>query len=166
MLLPLNPLYIFRIAQPLCLGKLIDYFEENSDMSVETAYLYATGVVLGTLLPTLLIHPYFHECLHLGLQIRTALCSMIYTKSLKLNHKALTQTNVGQVVNLMSNDVGRFDEASCYLHYFIVGPLQAIITAIILYFLAVGPSCLVGMSVLILFIPFQSKKINKTLTDL
>lgn len=56
----------------------------------------------------------------------------------------------------MSNDVNRFDNVVLFLHYLWVGPLQAITVTIILLFV-LGPSCLMGLAVLILFVPLQSK---------
>lgn len=75
---------------------------------------------------------------------------------LRLNQKALSETSTGQIVNIISNDVSRFDSSAIYPHYLIIGPLQAIITGVILYFYVIGPSCLAGMAILILFAPFQS----------
>ena len=60
------------------------------------------------------------------------------------------------MVNLMSNDVNRFDFSVIFLHYLWVGPLQTIITMAILLHV-IGPSCLVGLAVLMLFVPLQSK---------
>ena len=59
------------------------------------------------------------------------------------------------MVNIMSNDVNRFDFSVIFLHYLWVGPLQTLISTIILLYV-IGPSCLVGLSVLILFVPLQS----------
>jgi len=71
-----------------------------------------------------------------------------------LSQKALGQTTIGQMVNLLSNDVNRFDLSVLFLHYLWVGPLQALISMAILLKL-IGPSCLAGLSVLILFVPLQ-----------
>lgn len=74
---------------------------------------------------------------------------------MNLSQKALSQTSVGHVVNLMSNDVRRFDTfAWGPAHFFLIGPLQALITTAIL-FSVIGPSCLTGLALLILFVPLQ-----------
>ena len=77
------------------------------------------------------------------------------TQCLMLSQKALGQTTVGQMVNIMSNDVNRFDLSVNFIHYFWVGPLQCIVATIILY-TYIGPSCLVGLGVLVLYVPLQS----------
>jgi ATP-binding cassette subfamily C (CFTR/MRP) protein 4 len=67
---------------------------------------------------------------------------------------ALGEATVGQVVNLMSNDVKRFDVAIIFLHYLWLGPLQ---TFVVTYFMwvEVGPSAAIGVASLLLFIPLQ-----------
>lgn len=61
---------------------------------------------------------------------------------------------VGQMVNLLSNDVSRFDTSSFYLHYLWMGPLQAVMVT---YFLwqEIGVSSVLGVATLIMIIPLQ-----------
>lgn len=84
------------------------------------------------------------------------LSTEMFLQCLKLSQKALGQTSIGQMVNLMSNDVNRFDLSVGFAHYFWIGPLQAAITTVILMYV-IGPSCLVGLAVFIIFIPFECK---------
>lgn len=71
---------MYRIGQPLCLGKLINYFDPESQMSAWEAYLYATGVTLGSLLFSITMQPYFFECYHYGMKLRIAACYLVYQK--------------------------------------------------------------------------------------
>ena len=44
------------------------------------AYLFATGVVLGSGMFVLTHHPFFFGIQHVGMKIRVAACSVIYKK--------------------------------------------------------------------------------------
>ena len=59
------------------------------------------------------------------------------------------------MVNLLSNDVNRFDLSALWAHYLWVGPLQlAIVTALLCQ--KIGPSALVGAVLLVVAVPLQS----------
>ena len=66
----------------------------------------------------------------------------------------MRQTTVGQSINLMSNDVSRFDHTAVLLVYLWVGPLQ---TLILLYLMwrEIGFGALIGVSTILLVIPIQ-----------
>lgn len=57
-------------------------------------------------------------------------------------------------MNLLSNDVNRFDIAVIFLHYLWIGPLE---TIVVTYFLwqEVGVSSIFGVAALLMFIPLQ-----------
>uniref|UniRef100_T1IZ26 Uncharacterized protein n=1 Tax=Strigamia maritima TaxID=126957 RepID=T1IZ26_STRMM len=143
-----------RIVQPIFLGGLIRYFTPGSETTSTEAILYATGVAVCSGIFPLTHHPYFFGVQHTAMQIRVACCSLIYRKAIRLSQAALGQTTIGQMVNLLSNDVNRFDQSILYLHYLWVGPIQTIITVGILWWM-LGPSCLAGILVLLLFVPLQ-----------
>uniref|UniRef100_A0A8C9CP31 ATP binding cassette subfamily C member 4 (PEL blood group) n=1 Tax=Phocoena sinus TaxID=42100 RepID=A0A8C9CP31_PHOSS len=76
-------------------------------------------------------------------------------EALCLSNLAMGKTTTGQIVNLLSNDVNRFDQVTIFLHFLWAGPLQAIIVTILLW-MEIGISCLAGMAVLIILLPLQS----------
>lgn len=144
-----------RIVQPLALGQFIAFYTpEQTEITKEQAYWYAAGVVGCSLINIVTAHPYMMGVLHLGMKMRVGCCSLIYRKSLKLSKTALGQTTVGQVVNLLSNDVNRFDLAVIFAHQLWVGPIETIICTYFMY-LQVGLSAAVGVFLLIMFIPMQ-----------
>lgn len=121
---------------PFLFGALLSYIRETfpdyaGDMF--EAYFYAAAVVAASAFNVMLMHPYLLSQLHLGMKMRVAMCSMIYRKSLRLSKNALGETTVGQVVNLLSNDVGRLDLAIIFLHFLWVGPLETIIVTYLMY---------------------------------
>ncbi|PNF14801.1 putative multidrug resistance-associated protein lethal(2)03659 [Cryptotermes secundus] len=155
---------LLRLSQPLLLGRLVRHFsaaESDASITIEEAYIYAAGVVLCSALNVIVIHPYMMAIFHMGMKIRVACCSLIYRKALRLSMTALGETTAGQVVNLMSNDVNRFDVAVVFLHYLWIGPIE---TFVVTYFMwnEVGPSAAIGVASLLLFIPLQGFLGKKT----
>uniref|UniRef100_A0A668ANY5 Multidrug resistance-associated protein 4 n=1 Tax=Myripristis murdjan TaxID=586833 RepID=A0A668ANY5_9TELE len=147
-----------KVIQPLLLGKLIEFFESydpNNKAAVYEAYGYAAGISLSTTFLAVLHHLYFYHVQRAGMKIRVAMCHMIYQKALCLNSTALAKTTTGQIVNLLSNDVNRFDEVTLYLHFLWVGPLQAAAVILLLLYV-IGPSCLAGMTVLVILMAVQT----------
>ncbi|KAK9504179.1 hypothetical protein O3M35_010567 [Rhynocoris fuscipes] len=143
-----------RIAQPLLLGGLISFFTPGSKMTLGEAYGWAVGVILCSGFNVLFMHPYMMAVMHIGMKVRVAACSLIYRKALRLSKMTLGQTTVGQVVNLLSNDVNRFDIAFIFLQYLWLGPLQ---TCIVTYLMwqQVGVAAVIGLATLFVFIPLQ-----------
>ncbi|XP_006814818.1 ATP-binding cassette sub-family C member 4-like, partial [Saccoglossus kowalevskii] len=99
-----------KVIQPLLLGQLISYFSPGSTKTQTEAYLYAFGVSICAFLLIVTHHPYFHCTQVIGMRIRICCCALIYRKALTLSNKALGETTTGQIVNLLSNDVNRFDQ--------------------------------------------------------
>lgn len=123
-------------VKPFLLGPTVDYIRETFPEYVGEmfeAYFYATAVVLASAINVCFMHPYMLSQLHMGMKMRVAMCSMIYRKSLKLSRNALGETTVGQVVNLLSNDVGRLDVAIIFLHFLWVGPIETIVVTYLMY---------------------------------
>ncbi|CAH1738402.1 unnamed protein product [Aphis gossypii] len=157
---------ILKMSQPLFIGGVLSYFNPNETEKADLGYAYmcAFGLVFSMFTSMVLQNVTLIEILHCGMKMRIACCSMIFRKSLCLSNTATGKTTVGQVINLLSNDVNRFDRAATFLHYLWIGPLQSIVVT---YFLwqEIGVSSLLSIVIMILIIPFQgwlSKKLSKT----
>ncbi|XP_009190354.1 multidrug resistance-associated protein 4 isoform X5 [Papio anubis] len=147
-----------KVIQPIFLGKIINYFENYDPMdsvALNTAYAYATVLTVCTLILAILHHLYFYHVQCAGMRLRIAMCHMIYRKALRLSNMAMGKTTTGQIVNLLSNDVNKFDQVTVFLHFLWAGPLQAIAVTALLW-MEIGISCLAGMAVLIILLPLQS----------
>ncbi|KAI4581551.1 hypothetical protein MJG53_009994 [Ovis ammon polii x Ovis aries] len=106
-----------RVVQPIFLGKMISYVENyhlSDSATLHEAYGYAAGLSACVLVWAVLHHLYFYHIQRVGMRLRVAVCHMIYRKALRLSSSAMGKTTTGQVVNLLSNDVNRFDQ--CLLH--------------------------------------------------
>ena len=117
------------------LGKLVSFYaSSNTDAEDKIdAYLYAVGVILTSALSVMSMHPNMLGMQHSGMKIRVALCSLLYRKSLRLSRTAMVDTTSGQVVNLMSNDVGRLDTSTLHVHFLWIGPLEIAIVTYLMY---------------------------------
>ncbi|XDB55923.1 hypothetical protein AB1E18_009385 [Capra hircus] len=147
-----------RVVQPIFLGKMVSYVENydpSDSAALHEAYGYAAGLSACVLVWAVLHHLCFYHMQRVGMRLRVAVCRMIYRKSLCLSSSAMGKTTTGQIVNLLSNDVNRFDQVTMFLHYLWVGPLQAI-TVTALLWMEIGMSCLAGMAVLIILLLLHS----------
>ncbi|XP_031814417.1 multidrug resistance-associated protein 4 [Sarcophilus harrisii] len=146
-----------KVVQPIFLGKIIEYFESDSpnNVSLNWAYGYAAALSFCTLILAILHHLYFYHVQCAGMKLRVAMCHMIYRKALRLSNAAMGKTTTGQIVNLLSNDVNKFDQVTIFLHFLWAGPIQAIAVTVLLW-LEIGVSCLAGMAVLLILLPLQS----------
>ncbi|XP_054655590.1 ATP-binding cassette sub-family C member 4-like isoform X3 [Dunckerocampus dactyliophorus] len=147
-----------KVIQPLLLGQILVFFENydpDDRGGVHVAYVCAAGMCLSTFALTLLQHVYYYLVQRTGMKMRVAVCHVIYCKALRLSSQAMGHTTTGQIVNLLSNDINRFDEITLNLHYLWVAPLQAAVIITFLWY-EIGPSCLAGVAVLALLIPVQT----------
>uniref|UniRef100_A0A8D0T9Z5 Multidrug resistance-associated protein 4 n=1 Tax=Sus scrofa TaxID=9823 RepID=A0A8D0T9Z5_PIG len=147
-----------KIVQPVLLGKIIsylEYYDPSDSAAFHEALAYAAGLSVCVLTWAFLHHLYFYHIQRVGMRLRVAVCHMIYRKALRLSNLATRETSTGQIVNLLSNDVNRFDQVTMFLHFLWVGPLQAVVVTALLW-MEVGISCLAGMAVLILLLLLQS----------
>ncbi|XP_015783978.1 multidrug resistance-associated protein 4-like [Tetranychus urticae] len=152
---------IFPFVQTLFMGELVDLIYQMSKagadiQSIKTKiYYYGAAVVVSQILGSYTNNYYWFYARRGGLETRVACSRLIYHKTLKLSQKALGQTTTGQIVNLLSNDVARFDYAAEFPFFFIFGPIQVVLYLWILW-PQLGISAVVGFIVLFLFAPFQT----------
>lgn len=77
-----------------------------------------------------------------------------------MNSKSLGTTTAGQLVNLISNDVSRFDAIFMYLHYLWIMPIQIVLVCYLIY-TQVSVAALIGVaSITLQTLPVQSKPKN------
>ncbi|XP_061393047.1 probable multidrug resistance-associated protein lethal(2)03659 [Musca vetustissima] len=149
-----------RTSQPLFLMGLIGYYSKG-EQEIKTAYLYAAGVIACSAINVMFMHPYMLGTMHVGMKIRVAMCSLIYRKSLRLSKTALGSTTAGQVVNLISNDVGRLDLATIFINYLWVGPMETCLITYLMY-REIGIAAVFGVAFMLMFIPLQGWLGKKT----
>ncbi|KAI2474163.1 ATP-binding cassette sub-family C member 4 [Diabrotica virgifera virgifera] len=146
---------VIRTFQPYMLGGILDYYAPGSTKSKFEAYIYGVGMVTFTFMGSLIMNQYVTNAAHIGMKMRAAACAVVYRKATRLSRTALGDTPGGKVVNLLSNDVARFEMASIMIHQMWIGPISGIIVMFMLYQRS-GLSGVAGILVIVLMAPLQA----------
>ncbi|CAF3162568.1 unnamed protein product [Rotaria sp. Silwood2] len=150
----LFPYFAAKIAQPLLLKRIVLTITDINAPSY-VSYLYAIGLGLVKTILVLLHHQYFFRTTRIGMHIRISLSTLIYKRLLSLPTGAIRETTTtGQLVNLVSNDVSKFDILCTYIHHFWAGPLQALVIFGLIWN-EIGLATLFGYAIFLLQIPLQ-----------
>lgn len=79
-----------------------------------------------------------------------------FIQVLRLSQTALGDTQPGQIVNLISNDVSRFDLVVKFLNAMWTAPLLIIIVTYLLW-IEIEWAGMIGISIVFIVVPIQSK---------
>lgn len=147
-----------RLVQPIMIGRVVSYLSSSDDDPFAATYKEAQysviAIVLSSFLLMISIHHGFVRHTRHGNNVRSALTHLIYKKVLRLSMSSFVQTDIGQILNILANDINRFEEMGFLLVYIAAAPLGSVIALAVTYnFL--GNSSFAGFVLLILFIPFQ-----------
>ncbi|KAM8892732.1 cystic fibrosis transmembrane conductance regulator isoform 1-T1 [Spinachia spinachia] len=116
-----------KAVQPQLLGRIIASFDPFHAPERSQGYFLALGLCLLFTARFLLLQPAIFGLHHLGMQIRIALFSLIYKKTLKLSSRVLDKISTGQLVSLMSAHLNKLDESLGLAHFIWITPLQCIL---------------------------------------
>ncbi|KAG1673194.1 Multidrug resistance-associated protein 4 [Nymphon striatum] len=149
--------WILKPCLPLIFSMLLIELQnwENNKNNVEMLYSYTALCCIMFLVSPLAAQNFYFYTEKAGIVLRNALCSAIYKKITKISHQGFTQTDTGEIMNIVTNDVNRFDQDFKYLNFIIISPIQWIIVSCILW-QAIGLLPLIGMGVLMLALPLQA----------
>ncbi|XP_065916538.1 ATP-binding cassette subfamily C member 4-like isoform X2 [Dysidea avara] len=118
------------------------------------AYLYATGLMLVMLCIAVQYTWVYYWSDKIGMMSRIIMTGAIYRKVLRLSHSTIGLLSIGHIVNLASNDVQRFNQGFEYIHELWLVPLLTLSLTYLLW-REIGPSCLVGMFLVVFQSPVQ-----------
>ncbi|XP_018392357.1 PREDICTED: multidrug resistance-associated protein 4-like [Cyphomyrmex costatus] len=150
---------VVRVMIPILQSWIIKYFviDPNTKNKIETneVMIYISLLVIVNVISTMLLHHTFMQSVHIGMKIRISCSSLLYRKLLRLNTASMNQTGAGQIMNLLSNDVIRFDQLTMCLNYIWITPLMTAIIGTIMW-QKIGISSFVGIgSMFIIVLPGQ-----------
>ncbi|KAI2474069.1 ATP binding cassette (ABC) protein subfamily C member, provisional [Diabrotica virgifera virgifera] len=153
-----------RISQPFMITQLIYVYESNQvNDDKSDVYIYALLIIITSFITNNMAHNFNLLNSQMALKMRVSVCSLIYRKALRLSKSALAETTIGQMVNLLSNDVDRFDNSIFYFQYTYVAPIEMLVVMYLLYH-NIGTTALAGAVLLLSIIPLQfwlGKKTSK-----
>ncbi|KAJ2946418.1 hypothetical protein O0L34_g12457 [Tuta absoluta] len=144
-----------RTLQPVVFSELLNYWVVDSTMSQLEASYYALALILINFTTMMCQHHNSKFTLRFSMKIKVACSALLYRKMLRINQVSIGETAAGKLVNLLSNDVARFDYSFMFLHNLWVVPVQV---AVVLYLLwqTAGYAPFVGLfSVVFLMFPIQ-----------
>eukprot|EP00794_Sanderia_malayensis_P007271 gene7271-8082_t len=134
------------------LKKLLSFIEEPSG-NVWIGMIWVFLLLIAQFGISLLSSGLFTVMIRAGIAARAAVLSVIYNKVSRL--KNVGSKSVGELVNMCANDAQRVFEC-CQFGAFLIGAPFLVIIVSVYLFLAFGPSSLIGVVVLILFLPLQA----------
>nr|XP_020645372.1 cystic fibrosis transmembrane conductance regulator [Pogona vitticeps] len=146
---------VTKSVQPLLLGRIIASYDPSNSAERSIAYYVGIGLCLLFIVRMLLLHPAIFGLHHIGMQIRIALFSLIYKKTLKLSSRVLDKISTGQLVSLLSNNLNKFDEGLALAHFVWIAPLQVVLLMGLICE-TLDASAFGGLGFLILVVLFQS----------
>ncbi|KAI2474052.1 Multi drug resistance-associated protein (MRP) [Diabrotica virgifera virgifera] len=136
---------VIMCSQPLVLGKLLFFFSvELTDEIRTNIYLYGFLLIALDAAVIFIYHHCYFGLMCVAMRVKISTSSLVYRKIMRLSQKAMTETGAGQIINLLSNDVNRFDYGLLPLHSLWVMPFQVIFLTFIIW-QQVGLSSLVGI---------------------
>ncbi|KAI9345679.1 P-loop containing nucleoside triphosphate hydrolase protein [Obelidium mucronatum] len=133
------------------LSKLLIWFQ-NPVAEYSEGFTYCTVLSLCAITVAILHHVSWWMTNRLGAQLRIAFISAIYKKCMKLSISHTSSS--GYIVNLVANDVNRFEEAANFFLFILIGPFLLVIVTFLLY-QQIENAAFVASGVTLLVIPVQ-----------
>ncbi|XP_023228572.1 multidrug resistance-associated protein 4-like isoform X1 [Centruroides sculpturatus] len=135
-------------------GLIINYFENREERNQYKLYATFAGffILLAIYFCIYNISAFITELY--GMKLKIAFCTLIYRKAIKLSPSSMERSNVGQMVNLLANDVGKFLNKVISVSLLFTSPFF-IITSIVMLWKYYGWTILIGYLVIFLYLPIQ-----------
>ncbi|KAM3726825.1 Multidrug resistance-associated protein [Dirofilaria immitis] len=145
---------LLNFVSPQLLSALISYIEDLKRplwMGITISF----SMFMVALIQSMILHQYFHKMFMLGMNVRSVLTNAVYVKALLLSNTARKNRTVGEIVNLMSVDIQRFQDIASFIMLFWSAPFQILLATYFLWRL-LGIAIVAGLSLLFATIPLTS----------
>ncbi|WKX94652.1 hypothetical protein Q1695_011711 [Nippostrongylus brasiliensis] len=140
-----------QFASPFLLHQLIGFVSDmNSPLWIGLSY--SILMFSASELRSLVLNSYFYIMYRMGIKFQTALTAAVFKKALRLSSSARRHKTVGEIVNLMTIDIERFQMITPQIQQFWSCPYQ-ITLALAYLFVTLGYSAIPGVIIMIIFLP-------------
>ncbi|OLY82777.1 Metal resistance protein YCF1 [Smittium mucronatum] len=149
---------ISQFMLPILLKYLLDFvstYSSDTPLDPLIGIYYAFAMLLFSLIRSVALNQHFNHNNFTAMGVRAGLISNIYKKSMLLSNKSRAKYNSGDIINRMSVDSQRIYEFIQYSQNIWSSPFQVIL-ALYLSFVTLGWSAIVGLIIMILFIPLNA----------
>jgi ATP-binding cassette subfamily C (CFTR/MRP) protein 1 len=156
---------LLNVASPLFLNFLVTYIGKTKSALANgtevpplwIGAMYSVSLLVIALISSIFNNQQIQRTTVFSLNIRYALVSIIYKKSMKLSYLSRQSFDSAKIVSMVSIDCFRIEQFLTNINYIWTAPIQVVITiALLLYIL--GWPCLIGLIVLVLIYPCQVRK--------
>jgi len=148
-----------RLVAPVVLRAFLLWLEDYNqgrDPDPWRGWLLAVALGACSFGMACLHHQIFWIGMHQGYIMRQQVIAAVYGKVLRLNSASIGNVSAGHVVNLVSNDVRRFDDAMPFWIFLVAGPLElGMVLLMVSLELGFLPA-LAGVAATLLLIPLQA----------
>eukprot|EP01094_Clydonella_sp_ATCC50884_P012540 TRINITY_DN2274_c0_g1_i1.p1 TRINITY_DN2274_c0_g1~~TRINITY_DN2274_c0_g1_i1.p1 ORF type:complete len:657 (+),score=275.64 TRINITY_DN2274_c0_g1_i1:84-1973(+) len=158
---------LFKVVQdfltfmgPFFLNLIIKYVMGNDPQELWYGVSLALGMMLCSVVQSLSLQTYFFKVFRVGMHLRAAIVTIVYSKAFRLSPKAKQSSGVGDIVNHMAIDAERLMNLVPYLHMVWSGPVQVVVSLALLW-LILSWSVLAGLAVMVLMIPVNALVVKK-----
>jgi ABC-type multidrug transport system fused ATPase/permease subunit len=143
-----------QFVGPIIIKDIIAYLSDPT-APLSEGLTYAGVIFVSGVIQSFSLRQYFFYCFETGMQLRSAIVTAVFDKSLVLSAAARQQKTTGEITNLMSIDAQRLQELTPYLHGIWYAAFQIVVSCVLLW-QQIGVATFAGVAVIVLLIPLVS----------
>ena len=152
-----------QVSLPLLVRELLTVLEDNPNSKViDEGTPWAIAIFACAAINSVMNHRHRHLALKSGVALRATLVTIIYERILMLSPKGRMGLTSGEAANLVATDTQKLFEVCQDGHLIWALPLSMITVTICLLFV-LGPTTLVGIGVLVAFVPVVQRITSRML---
>ncbi|XP_023233957.1 multidrug resistance-associated protein 4-like [Centruroides sculpturatus] len=105
-------------------GLTVQCFDMRMGCNQYNIYVTVSGLFVMTTIYSIIYNINYYITDIYGMKLKIAFCTVIYRKAIRLSPSSLEKANIGQMVNLLANDVSKFQNTKNYTLVKIIFPMH------------------------------------------